>query len=614
MINKNNKNKKITEKNSSILKNNLFMLKYVFKYIPVYAVTHILIQGLFGLLDVMWGVVIIKVVIDAVTITKDIYTVLLAVGIYFAYGAIIQTLAAIYYETYAPIQKNKLNKIMQEDLYKRATQIDYSCYSNPEFLDNFVLAASQTENKASDVLDDCSSLFKSFITVSGISGIMLDLNNISVIFVVICVVMTFIFRMLINKVEFKKDLELNPLTRKKNYISRVFYLPDYAKEIRTTKIAKPLIDDYFETGDKMELAIKKYAPKLQILSLCVQFLLRDFLLDCILFLYMAYKVIVTKDISYGTFMAVINGVWALRWSMTNTVTSVTKFQKNNLYIQKLRGFLDYKNKIFDTDKSKNAPDSPQTITLDNVSFKYDCNEHLTLKNVSLTVKPKEKIAIVGYNGAGKSTLIKLILRLFDVSDGSISYGDNNIKDYKVKDYQNKFGVVFQDYQIFAGSLGENVLMDTYDENDNEKVELIKNALDKSDFTEKLNSSGFGIENQLTREFSDDGYLFSGGESQKVAMARVFAKESDVLILDEPSSALDPISEYNLNQAMLKAAEDKTVIFISHRLSTTRLADKIYMMDSGEIIEHGTHDELMAQNGKYAKMFKLQSEKYNIVSE
>lgn len=229
-----------------------------------------------------------------------------------------------------------------------------------------------------------------------------------------------------------------------------------------------------------------------------------------------------------------------------------------------------------------------------------------MKNINFSIHPGEKIAIVGYNGAGKTTLTKLLMRLYDVTDGEILLDSINIKEYSIKDYRDYFGAVFQDYKLFAGTVLENVMMDIVKKSD---VPIVLDSLNQSGFSEKLNSFPQKEETMLTREFDKKGTGLSGGEAQKVAIARVFAKNCKIVVLDEPSSALDPISEYNLYHSMLNAAKEKSVVFVSHRLSTTRIADKIYMFEKGEIIERGSHDELMELNGKYAQMFNLQAEKY-----
>lgn len=236
-----------------------------------------------------------------------------------------------------------------------------------------------------------------------------------------------------------------------------------------------------------------------------------------------------------------------------------------------------------------------------------------------------KIAIVGYNGAGKSTLIKLLLHLYDVKSGAIKVNGRDIREYNKDSYRELFASVFQDYKIFAAEIQDNVQMGAplraqesmagtgYNATCMEAEEnALRRALAESGFAERLNTLPRGIHTPLTRELDEEGINLSGGEAQKIAIARTFYKYCPVIILDEPSSALDPISEYNLNETMLKAAEHKAVIFISHRLSSTVMADRIYMLEKGRIIECGSHNTLMEQNGKYAEMFRLQTEKYQHV--
>jgi ATP-binding cassette subfamily B protein len=228
----------------------------------------------------------------------------------------------------------------------------------------------------------------------------------------------------------------------------------------------------------------------------------------------------------------------------------------------------------------------------------------------MTIKAGQKIALVGYNGAGKSTLVKLILRLYDPNSGKVLINGEGIKDFTISSYRSKFSTIFQDFRIYSASVAENVLCGKYTNVDEKRV---NSALSNSGFDEKLASMPHGIDTVLTKEFDSEGINLSGGEAQKIAIARVFARDCDIVILDEPSSALDPDSEYELNKTLMTAF-DKTVIIISHRLSTTRMADMIYMLEDGKIIEQGDHDSLMKLDGKYAEMFNKQAEKYNLDKE
>lgn len=183
----------------------------------------------------------------------------------------------------------------------------------------------------------------------------------------------------------------------------------------------------------------------------------------------------------------------------------------------------------------------------------------------------------------------------------------DIREYDKRDYQRHFGAVFQDLQIFSLPLSHNVLMKE-PENEGERA-LVVEALEKAQFADVLEKLPDGIDSMVTKEFDDNGFICSGGQAQKIAIARVFAKKPDIVILDEPSSALDPIAEFNMYNNMLEASEGRTVFFISHRLSSARIADRIYFLEHGRIVEQGSHDELMQLDGKYAEMFRLQARNY-----
>ena len=199
------------------------------------------------------------------------------------------------------------------------------------------------------------------------------------------------------------------------------------------------------------------------------------------------------------------------------------------------------------------------------------------------------------------------MRLYDPNEGEILLDGVNIKEYDVEEYRRKIGTVFQNFKILAATVKENVLLDFAENGRNEDV---VNAIEKSGFTERLETLSDGLSTNLTTEFDENGVNLSGGEGQKLAVARAFYKNADLIILDEPSSALDPIAEYHLNHSMLTAAENKSVIFISHRLSTTRIADHIYMLEKGRVIEEGSHAELLERKGKYAEMWRVQVSGYS----
>ena len=203
--------------------------------------------------------------------------------------------------------------------------------------------------------------------------------------------------------------------------------------------------------------------------------------------------------------------------------------------------------------------------------------------------------------------MKLLMGLYPLSEGKIIVGGTDIRQYNPSAYRDCFGTIFQDFQIFALPLAENVLMKKAETE--EEKQLVIDSLEKAQFGEVLEKLPEGINTYLTKEFDENGFVCSGGQAQKIAIARVFAKNPDVVILDEPSSALDPIAEYNMYCNMMEASEGKTVFFISHRMSSARMADRILFLEHGKIVEEGTHQELMEKNGRYAEMFNLQAQNY-----
>ena len=274
-------------------------------------------------------------------------------------------------------------------------------------------------------------------------------------------------------------------------------------------------------------------------------------------------------------------------------------------MQKIRNFLEYETKIKSLGDIE--PDgAAKDVSVQDLSFAYNKSGEMLLKDININIKPGEKIALVGYNGAGKTTLVKLLMRLYDPDYGKIVMAGHDIKDYVVKKFRRSIGVVFQDFKIFAGTVAENVVMDEYDPKEEENV---RTALTDGGLIKRIDKMEKGLDSFLTTETRDDGIDLSGGESQKLAVSRAFYQNAGLMILDEPSSALDPIAEYQLNHAMLTATTDKTVIFISHRLSTTRIADRIIMLENGRVVEEGTHDELLELNGKYAQMWHVQAGAY-----
>ena len=585
----------------NVLNNNLWMMGFVWKYTPGYVVWMIL-EG------IIWGVnnsiVIIytKILLDAL---GDGVAFREAVGVVLAYAVYLLLFYVFhfwYWNYYHAIIQEKLHLAIHKDLFKQAVRLDISRYDDPVFYNDFVWAMDKSFSHAAGVLEDTGKLINRIVASFTLTGVLFSVDVATAVIILGIAGLDIYLTSRSNRMYLQYSESINPLNRKTQYINRVFRLPDYAKEMRVTRVSENLLHELDENTERIKGVERNFGRKRFAVSVAQNMV--SVIGTGAPLLLILYKVMITGTVSLGGFSVAMGGIWTMSWLIGDLISRIMKYHEHGIFVEKVRHFMECEPQIQSGEQSVLQMES---MTLRGLTFSYPGKESVhTLKDVNLDIRRGEKIAIVGYNGAGKTTLTKLLMRLYDPDSGEILYNGKNIKEYKLEELRDRVAAVFQDYRIFAASLAENVAGGLYTDDMEEKV---LGALEKSTFGDKLKKLPDGIETPLTREFDNSGTQLSGGEQQKVAIARAFFKDADLIILDEPSSALDPDAEYALNQAIASYANQKTVIFISHRLSTTRHADRIYMFEEGKIIESGTHEELMALGGKYAYMFNLQAEKY-----
>lgn len=604
------KNKKKLQNPRRILSNNWFMLKLSFRTAPffmIYMIFEQVKQEALVFLEHGYGILF---VLEAAEFHKPFSTVVNFLLIVFAAWAISFVFSGIYQHRVSLKGLPKIEKQLKNMLYEKVKDLDLECYDNPEYYNEFVFSISESQESITRTHQIIEAFFMG-ITVLITSGVyVLAMDAASFCFILASFVLTVLISQTINKLNYKIRLERNPLERKRAYVHRVFYLNEYAKEVRLSpEITDRLYEEFDETNRRIRYVEKKNARKRAFLWYCNDYLANDFISDVLFITYLVYRASVLHVISYSSVVV----LWHLAGQVRNSLRTISrifpKVSENSLYIEKIRSFLDYEQKIV-SEENLPVPKEPKLLELRHVSFGYNSKDGYILHDINLKIHPEERVALVGYNGAGKTTLIKLIMRLYDPEEGEILYDGINIKKYRVKEYREMIGTIFQDFKIFAADIRNNVVLDQEEEALQRLHEpKVMQALYYSGFHEKLKQLPAGLSTELTTEFEESGIDLSGGESQKLAIARAFYKDAGMVILDEPSSALDPIAEYQLNEAMAKAAQQKSVVFISHRLSTTRNADRIVMLEQGRIIEEGNHEDLLQKKGKYAEMWRAQASKY-----
>ena len=487
--------------------------------------------------------------------------------------------------------------------YRKLSSLDYELHESPLFLNDYTRALEESVEHIFITCNGTFNIIKILVTSIGMFSVIATLHYMIIIVAVALAIVYAVLRVFMAKIQFIASTHQRPFRRMTRYNERSFTLKESMSELKTTKIGDLLLEENNKAHDNIIKIFDKYILPKTILSFI-----------CNLLLTILYPLIVCV-VAYFTIDNLTPEVIAWFSSMTVAATTIS-----SLISQLARAVGDVGGSVtevkvaFDLLKMEGKIESKQGINVEefeslevnNISFSYK-GDYNQLEDVSLKIKKGQKIAIVGHNGAGKTTLVKLLLRLYDVNNGEILYNNDNYKDINVLSLRKEVGAVFQNVEVYAVTIAENILLKS--PKTIEDFNLIDEALKFSGLDEYVNSLPNGINTLVTKEFDRDGIVLSGGQNQRLAIARGYALNYNLFILDEPSSALDPIAEANVYNNMLTLGKNKTIIFISHRLTTTVNADYIYLFEHGKVIEQGTHEELMKLNKKYKEMFTSQSKKY-----
>lgn len=505
---------------------------------------------------------------------------------------------------------DKIEYFIKGDYLRKVFKTDYKNMENPLFLDltERARAATYYGRGFNGYCNRLSEVTYSVLVVI-IAGAAIAFVN-PIIIVVTSIISFITYRMLDNTMEWSKESFRDVMAgnnRKHYYFASVTRDFTYAKDIRLFGIDKLINIIWDDLNVIYFAACKKNHDKW---IACEAKMSSVRLLQNIMIYSVLVYMVLQRSMSISNFVLYIGLTASFATSITDLFSLLVWINMNQLQMDDFRTLMDWKEEEPDITNNEGVLTDinlgKYEFTFDNVSFKYPGHDKYVLKNINLTIKAGMKLAIVGANGAGKTTLTKLIMRLYEPTDGQILLNGRNIKEYDRREYQKIFAPVFQDIEIFAFPIWENVSMKKREVTDFDKVIY---DLERSGLNKKVNEYDKGIETALLKIFDENGIDLSGGERQRLAMARALYQNRNVLVLDEPTAALDALAEEKMYQEFKSMTEGKTSLFISHRLSSTRFCDEIILFDDGKIAEQGSHDELMAKGEKYFRLYELQSQYY-----
>jgi len=532
--------------------------------------------------------------------------------LFMAFDEATSLLRAYFRHSYCPRVDPLIRGRIALRLGEHALNVEYSAYEDSAFFDSASAASRNAADDALRMVEHFSEFVACVFALALNMGFATWVDPGVLLIALPSVALMFILQRRQNQArEIYEEQCVRP-RREADYARRTVFLREYAEDQRATEIWRQISARFERAGARLISLAREHGPRLAILRFGCEFATQIWMFVA-LNAYIAWRFLNRGAIQLGDYAslqgAAVNfmhfvAMIAQQWISMGRIGITAGF---------VRGFFDLPVESDEAalDDARGSPVFRGELVLERVSFRYSGANRDTLTDITLRLKPGERLALVGENGAGKSTLVKVLLRLHPPSSGRVAMDGRDARDISLTNWRSRFATSYQDYQIYAATLAQNVLMRPFEDCDEA---LIWRALEGCGLAEKALTLPLGIHTPLTREFEERGIGLSGGEAQRVALARVLASNAPIAIMDEPSAALDPMGEYSFFEALTRGFAGRSVVFVSHRLSSATLADRILFMENGSIIEQGSHAELMKLNGKYALMFRVQARNYLVQAE
>lgn len=587
--------------------NCMFMYKLIWKFDKI-RILLIFILAVVDCLQLLASTFFLKFMIDGIVNSEPLKYFIIVSSIRILAEVLSQAVHNYFESSIFEMRNNVVRNGFLKLIYNKVCEIDISAFDDADFYDKLSRAIDEAYQRPIWMVGTLTSLISMLLNTVALIVTLAYLSPFSIIIALVGGLFTFYCSIVSGRIEFEFRQKGTSIGRRLGYVERIFYLNQYAKDVRTTHLKDHMMDILDSAMRGHNTLIKKYLLKRASVIVLGEFVFSVLNLG-VASVYICMQ-IRNNELSVGDFASISVAIISLSAQLSNFCKELTRYNEHSLFVNNLKAVLQYKTKLIFNEQGEKAEEcNNYDIELKNVSFTYMNNDKESIKDISLKIKQGQKVAFVGENGAGKSTLLKLILHLYEANKGSISLGDTPYSEFNLESLYGTMAVVHQDFQAYALTIKENLML--Y----NDKAytdEEIKSVLDVVGMTDVVDEAAAGLDTMMTREFDDYGINLSGGQNQRMAIARALCSKANVIIMDEPSSALDPLAEKELFDVIEdKIPASKTLIIVSHKLSGVKNMDNIFFMQNGAIVEQGRHDELMALDGQYAHMFRTQAERYGM---
>ena len=586
--------------------NNLSLFCFLLRKIPFYVGCYILYAMAIYLPSYLYNVYFLKLLLKKLENGGDLAGVVQCICVMAVIRIVFSLYTTLFSEAWLPHFELRMEEIFYDTIFTKVESMQLLAYDDPNFFNDFTYAAGKIVESAKKSVTLLCNIIAAVLSVVLVVAEYIDTSKELILLIVLSVSITYYIRNMITKLTHKKDVELIQPQRKSDYFSNAYFRREMVKERRMFHIDDLLRKKYIEADAEQITVLKSYGKKLMVLNGIQEYFCTHILMEVLLIVVLLFNLLVKRSIVISEFVPLYNAAAVIAGSLKEVFGNcIPDLLSNAKCIEKYRTLVAVEDEKI-RDEGYDPLITPEKIELKQVNFAYPNCDRYALKGVDLCLEPGMVVALVGRNGAGKSTLASVLNGLYEPISGRISVGGHFLEKVNLKNYRHRFNTVYQNDRLLSVKIGENIALDS--DYDSDRVYEVARKI------------GFSLENKdmtpetfVGREIYDEGALFSGGEVQKLLIARSVYRNLPYIIMDEPSSALDAQTEYEFNQIVADIArkEKKTILLITHRLTSVVMADYIYVIDDGKIVEGGTFEKLKEAGGIFSDMWKIQADKYRV---